>query len=102
MMSKDTMRARTSNQEELIKTTLIETTIIENKRLEEAINELKHEGCALVSIKAQIYLDNPQYIGFNDFKLKALETKLVIMSPSDSGIILVVQNEGTQWIWIPP
>jgi hypothetical protein len=81
---------------------LTEPTIIENKRLEEAINELKHDGCTFVSLKAKLYLDNPHYLGYNDFKLKALETKLVIISPSNSGYILVVQKEGVQWIWVPP
>ena len=78
-----------------------EPIIVENKSLQEAISELKHEGCTLVSVKAPIYLNNPQYLGYNGFKLKALETKRVFMSPSDSGIILLAQNEGVQWIWVP-
>ena len=78
-----------------------EPIIINNKSLEEAISELKHDGCTFVSVSAPVYLDDPQYLNYNDFHLKALETKMVVMSPKGSSIILLVQNEGVQWIWVP-
>jgi hypothetical protein len=45
-----------------------EPVIFENITLQEAINELKQEGCTILSIKAPAYLSNPQYLNFDDFK----------------------------------
>lgn len=75
--------------------------IVENKSLQEAINELKNEGCTFVSVSTPVYLVDPQYLNYNDFKLKALETKIVVISPSDTGIFLLVQNGDIQIIWTP-
>ena len=90
-----------NNKEETPEPVIIENTTHKNVTLEEAISELKHGGCKVVSVKAPVYLGNPQYLSYNDFKLKALEAKVVIMSPSDSGIFLLVQKEDIQWVWIP-
>ena len=78
-----------------------EPTTNVNKTIEEAISELKHEGCTFVSVKFPVYIDNPQYLGYDDFKTKAIETKLIVLSPSDVGIILIVQNADVQFIWVP-
>jgi hypothetical protein len=78
-----------------------EPEINETLRLEEAIQELKWEGCQLLYVEPRVYLDNTHYLGYEEFKSKALETKLVIMTPSDSGTILLVQIKNDQWIWVP-
>ena len=69
--------------------------------LAEAIIDLKSENCHIVNTNAEVYLDNPHYIRYEVFKLKALETKIVALSPSDSGPLLITQSENIQWIWIP-
>lgn len=78
-----------------------EPTIIENKRLEEVIQELKWEGCKIVFVEPRVYLDNPNYVSYEEYKSKAIETNLVIVTPSESGTILLVQNQKNQWVWIP-
>ena len=69
--------------------------------LTEVIIDLKSENCHIVNTNAEVYLDNPHYIRYEVFKLKALETKIVALSPSDSGPLLITQSENIQWIWIP-
>jgi hypothetical protein len=78
-----------------------ETMVIENKKLEEAIQELKMEGCQIVFVEPKIYLDYPNYVDYGDFFSKAIERKLVIVTPGESGMILVVQLQKTKWVWIP-
>jgi hypothetical protein len=67
----------------------------------EAVLDLKKEGCNIVYVKAKIYLNNPKDIGYEEFKSKALEAKLVIVTPSDYGNILLVQIKKEQWVWLP-
>jgi hypothetical protein len=78
-----------------------EPEITKPLNLEDAVQELKQEGCQLVSVGTRVYLDNPQYIDYEEFKSKALETRLVILTLGDSGIILLVQIKNDQWVWIP-
>jgi len=78
-----------------------EPEIVENLSLEEALSDLLRDGCRIVYVKATVYLDDPQYVSYNEFKLKALEGQIVVASPSDSGTFLLVQIKGTQWVWVP-
>ena len=78
-----------------------EPEIPENLILEEAIQDLKWNGCQLLYITPKVYLDNPHYLDYEEFKSKALENKLVIITPSNNGTILLIQIKNDQWIWIP-
>jgi hypothetical protein len=78
-----------------------ESELVENLSLEEAFSDLLRDGCRIVNVKVKVYLDNPQYVSYNEFKLKALESQIVVASPSDSGTFLLVQIKSTQWVWIP-
>jgi hypothetical protein len=69
--------------------------------LAEAIIDLRKEGCRIVNVKAEVYLDNPQYVSYKEFKSKALESQIVVVSLSDSSTILLVQIKSVQWVWIP-
>ena len=75
--------------------------IVENLSLDEALIDLISDGCRIVNLKSIVYLDNPQIVSYREFKLKALESQIVVSSPSDSGIFLLVQIESIQWVWIP-
>ena len=74
---------------------------IESMSLEDAIKDLKWAGCRIISLKTKAYLDKPNYVSFNDFKSKALESKIVFTSPSESGTFLLVQINNIQWVWTP-
>jgi hypothetical protein len=76
------------------------TEIGSSTGLEEAIKELMSSGCKIV-IDPKVYLNDPHYVSFEEFKSKALNTKLVILTLSDSGNILLVQIKKEQWAWIP-
>ena len=78
-----------------------EPEIVENLSLEEALSDLLRDGCRIVYVKGKVYLDNPQYVSYNEFKLIALESQIVVASPSDSGTFLLVQIKSIQWVWIP-
>ena len=78
-----------------------EPEIVENLSLEEALSDLLRDGCHIVNVKTKVYLDNPQYVGYKEFKLKALESQIVVVSPSDSGTFLLVQIKSIQWVWVP-
>lgn len=78
-----------------------EPEIVENLSLEEALSDLLRDGCRIVNVKTKVYLDDPQYVSYNEFKLKALESQIVVASPSDSGTFLLVQIKSIQWVWIP-
>lgn len=78
-----------------------ESEVNEGFTFVEAILDLKQNGYQIVYVKDKIYLDNPQYIGYEEFKSKTLEIKTVFVTPSDLGIILLVQIKNDQWIWIP-
>ena len=78
-----------------------EPEIVENLSLEEAHSDLLRDGCRIVYVKGKVYLDNPQYVSYNEFKIKALESQIVVASPSDSGTFLLVQIKSIQWVWIP-
>ena len=69
--------------------------------LAKAIIDLKSNGCHIVNLKQKVYLDNPQYVSYEEFRLKAFVNQIVIAYPGDSGTLLLVQLENTQWIWIP-
>jgi hypothetical protein len=75
--------------------------IVKNLSLEEALSDLISDGCRIVNVKSIVYLDNPQIVSYKEFKLKALESQIVVASPSDSGTFLLVQIESIQWVWIP-
>jgi len=78
-----------------------EPEIVENLSLEEALSDLLRDGCHIVNVKTKVYLDNPQYVSYKEFKLKALESQMVVASPSDSGTFLLVQIKSIQWVWVP-
>ena len=78
-----------------------EPEIVENLSLSEAFSDLLRDGCRIVYVKGKVYLDNPQYVSYKEFKLKALESQIVVASHSDSGTFLLVQIKSTQWVWIP-
>jgi hypothetical protein len=78
-----------------------EPEIVENLSIEEALSDLLRGGCHIVNIKGKVYLDNPQYVSYKEFKLKALESQIVVASSGDSGTVLLVQINSTQWVWIP-
>ena len=78
-----------------------EPEIVENISLEEAINDLLRDGCRIVNVKTKVYLENPQNVSYKEFKSKALESQIVVVSPSDSGTFLLVQIKSIQWVWIP-
>ena len=78
-----------------------EPEIVENLSLEEAHSDLLRDGCRIVNVETKVYLDNPQYVSYNEFKLIALESQIVVASPSDSGTFLLVQIKSIQWVWIP-
>jgi hypothetical protein len=78
-----------------------EPEIVENPSLEEALSDLMRDGCYIVNLKTKVYLDNPQNVSYKEFKTKALETQIVVASPSDSGTFLLVQIKSIQWVWIP-
>ena len=80
---------------------LEELEMIEDPRIEKAIRELKQVGCELVFIEPRVYLDKPHNVAYDEFKSKALERNLVVVTPSDYGIILLVQIKKEQWIWVP-
>ena len=67
----------------------------------EAILDLKKEGCHIVYVKDKMSLNDPNNINFNEFKSKALVTKTVVVTPSDSGNLLLVQIKKEQWVWTP-
>ena len=69
--------------------------------LAEALVDLKNEGCRIVTIKSELFMESPEYFGYNEFRIKALETKTVVVSPSESGYFLVVTKGDIQWVWIP-
>ena len=73
----------------------------ENLSLGEALGDLMSDGCRIVNVKSKINLDNPQIVSYKEFKLKALESQVVVASPSDSGRFLLVQIESIRWVWIP-
>ena len=72
-----------------------------NPRLMETITDLTLEGCSIIILETKVYLDNPYYVDYEEFKSKALESKIVIVSPGDSNTILLVKIKNIQWIWIP-
>jgi hypothetical protein len=78
-----------------------EPEIVENLSLAEALSDLKRDGCHIVNVKTKVYLDNPQNVSYKEFKSKALESQIVVASPSDSGTFLLVQIKSIQWVWIP-
>jgi hypothetical protein len=78
-----------------------EPEIVENLSLEEAINDLLRDGCRIVNVETKVYLNNPQNVSYKEFKSKALESQIVVVSPSDSGTFLLVQIKSVQWVWIP-
>jgi hypothetical protein len=80
---------------------LLDPEIIDNPRLEEAVSELRQSGCELLIIEPKVYLDDPNNVTFTEFKSKAMETRLVVVTPSEYGTILLVQIKKEQWIWCP-
>ena len=80
---------------------IIKPQKIENRSLEDAIKDLTAENCRLVILKAKAYLNTPHVVDYDEFKSKALKSKIVFLSPSDSGLFLLVQINNEQWVWIP-
>jgi hypothetical protein len=80
---------------------LVEEPVIEEPSLEDAIIDLMKEGCRVYSAKVKVYLEDPNIVNFDEFKIKALESKLLIISHSESDSFLLVQIKNEQWIWVP-
>jgi len=78
-----------------------EPEIVENLSLEEALSDLLRDGCRIVNVETKVYLNNPQNVSYKEFKLKALESQIVVVSPSDFGTFLLVQIKSVQWVWVP-
>ena len=78
-----------------------EPEIVENLSLEEALSDLLRDGCRVVNVETKVYLNNPQNVSYKEFKSKALESQIVVASPSDSGTFLLVQIKSIQWVWVP-
>ena len=72
-----------------------------NPKLMETITDLTLEGCSIIILETKVYLDNPYYVDYEEFKPKALESKFVIVSQGYSNTFLLVQIKNIQWIWIP-
>jgi len=69
--------------------------------LDEALKELKKEGCIITSYK-KIDLSNTERLQYPEFKEKAVENGVVLVTPDELGdIILVIRNKKGQWAWSP-
>jgi hypothetical protein len=84
-----------------IKSVSQERGVSDTKILEDRLIYLEGEGCRIIYLDTKVYLDNPHYLSYEVFKSKALETKIVIVAPSEVGTILLVQIKNDQWIWSP-
>jgi len=73
----------------------------EDISIEIAIKDLESMGCKIICISAKAYIDNPTYVSYKEFRLRAIECQYVIINPDNSGTILLVQNKNKQWVWIP-
>jgi len=70
--------------------------------LDEAIKQLKKEGCIIASYSKNIDLSDAVRLQYHVFKERAVENGLVLVMPDELGdIILVVRDKKGQWVWGP-